>query len=426
MVLTGFFDNIMVAKLGHEELAAAGISNSIFFLISIFPMGVSMAYTTLIGLLVGKNRLNAAHLLVRDSFYITIILSIASSLVIYFSILNFDVFKQSSEVAVLSLPYLKLLMWSLTPMLFFFLAKNVCDGFSYTTGGMIITLTALVLNIFLNWVLIYGKLGFEAYGLNGAGYATIISRVFMAFSMITLLFYSKAVPIYYKTLKLVLSTKKQFRFFKQIWKLGFPTGLQYFFEIAAFACAAIMAGWFGSKPLAAHQLAITLASLTYMFASGIAAGSNISVAKAIGNKNTYNALQYGKAGHILGFISMGIFAIVFFVFDYELAGLFSDDAEVIKMGAGLLVLGAIFQLGDGLQAVSLGLLRGIEDVNKPSIVTFIAYWVFAIPVGYYLSHHSSTTSYFYGVNGIWVGLAIGLTISAIILTYRFYALIRTK
>ncbi|MBT8327016.1 MAG: MATE family efflux transporter, partial [Bacteroidia bacterium] len=388
--------------------------------------GVSMAYTTIIGLLVGKNRINSTHLLVRDSLYITIILSILCSLIIYYSIFHFDFFRQSIEVTQLSLPYLTLLMWSLTPMLLFFLAKNVCDGFSFTRGGMIITLTALVLNVFLNWVLIYGNLGFDAYGLNGAGYATIISRIFMAITMIALLFYSKQVPIHFKILKLVLSTKKHFRFFKQIWKLGFPTGLQYFFEIAAFAFAAIMAGWFGSKPLAAHQLAITLASLTYMFAGGIAAGSNICVAKAMGNRNNTNALNYGKAGHTLGFISMGIFAIAFFVFDYELAGMFSDDSEVIKMGASLLVLGAIFQLGDGLQAVSLGLLRGIEDVNKPSIVTFIAYWIFAIPVGYYLSHHSATTSFFYGVNGIWVGLAIGLTLSAIVLTYRFYALIRTK
>lgn len=426
MVLTGFFDNLMVAKLGHEELAAAGISNSIFFLISIFPMGVTMAYATIISLLLGKNKIQSTHLLVRDSFYITLLLAVFTTFIVFLSIQYFHIFNQTLEVEVLAKPYLLLLMWSLPPMLLFFYSKNVCDGYGYTSGGMIITIIALLINIFLNWVFIYGNLGFSAYGLNGAGYATILSRVFLAVAMFVVMVNASKTPINFAQWKHAFYNYRQFRFFKQIFQLGFPTGLQYFFEIAAFAVAAMMAGWVGSKELASHQLAITLASLTYMFAGGISAGSSICVAKATGNKNTLNALKYGKAGHILGIAVMGIFAIMFLLFNQPLARLFSDDLQVIELGANLLILAAIFQLGDGLQAISVGLLRGLEDVNIPSFVTFIAYWIFAIPLGYYLLNSESVPYLIQGVRGIWVGLALGLTTSAIVLTYRFYYLLRIK
>jgi MATE family multidrug resistance protein len=426
MVLTGFFDSLMVAKLGHVELAASGICNSIFFLISIFPMGVTMAYATIISLLLGRNKIKITHLLVRDSFYVTLFLCLITTLVVYWSIYGFGTFDQTKEVEVLSKPYLTLLMWSLAPMLLFFYSKNICDGYGYTRGGMVITVLALLLNIFLNWVFIYGNLGFSAYGLNGAGYATIISRIFLAAAMFTVLFKSKQTPISFAEWRHSFTNYKQFRFFKQIFKLGFPTGLQYFFEIAAFAVAAMMAGWIGSKELAAHQLAITLASVTYMFAGGISAGSSICVAKATGNKNKENALKYGKAGHVLGVGVMGLFALFFLLFNIPLAQLFSADADVVKLGANLLILAALFQLGDGLQAISVGLLRGIEDVNIPSFVTFVAYWLVAIPLGYFLLHNTSLPEIFIGVKGIWIGLAFGLTISAILLTYRFYYLLRSK
>ncbi len=426
MVLTGFFDSLMVAKLGHVELAASGICNSIFFLISIFPMGVTIAYATIISLLLGRNKIKTTHLLVRDSFYVTLFLCLITTLVVYWSIYGFGTFDQTKEVEVLSKPYLTLLMWSLAPMLLFFYSKNICDGYGYTRGGMVITVLALLLNIFLNWVFIYGNLGFSAYGLNGAGYATIISRIFLAAAMFTVLFKSKHTPISFAEWKHSFTNYKQFRFFKQIFKLGFPTGLQYFFEIAAFAVAAMMAGWIGSKELAAHQLAITLASVTYMFAGGISAGSSICVAKATGNKNKQDALMYGKAGHLLGIGVMGVFAIVFLLFNTPLAQLFSEDTDVVQLGASLLVLAAIFQLGDGLQAISVGLLRGIEDVNIPSLVTFIAYWLVAIPLGYFLLHNNTLPPILIGVKGIWIGLAFGLTLSAILLTYRFYYLLRSK
>lgn len=424
MVLTGFFDSLMVAKIGHEELAAVGISNSIFFLLAIFPMGVTMAFSTITGILQGNKKISLYHYFVKDSFTTTIILSGLISIVIYIITKSFEWINQPENVTQISKPYFTLLNWSLMPMLIFFFAKNISDGFSYTKGGMFVTISALFLNIFLNWVLIYGKLGFTAYGVNGAGYATIVSRVYMAISMLILLFNSSGTPLKFSTFISSLGNSHRIKFYKKIIRLGFPSGLQYFFEVAAFAGAAVMAGWLGARELAAHQLAITIASFTYMFAGGIAAGGSICVAKAYGNKKFNHVKKYGKASWQIGFIVMSFFAIIFLFFNHSLAQLFSDKEDIIQMGAQLLIIAAIFQLSDGIQAISVALLRGITDVKLPSFFIFMAYWVIAIPMGFILSKSSEYDYWLTGLNGIWIALSLGLTISAIGLSYRFYFLLR--
>ena len=426
MVFTGFFDTLMVGKYGYQELAAAGISNGIFFLVAVFPIGVTMALATLVGIFQTKNPDSSFTALARDGSIVTVLLSLLSVSVTYLFIANFHLFKQTPEVALLAIPYLKLLMWSLLPMLLFFFAKNISDGFSFTIGGMVITLIALGLNVFLNWVLIFGNLGFPEYGLNGAGYATIISRVFLAIAMLWAMLKSSSVPISARSLLHSFKSFKGESYFSRIWELGFPTGLQYFFEVAAFAGAAVMAGWLGSKELAAHNLAITIASVTYMFASGISAGGSICVAKAYGNNDHTAVGHYGKASLKIGFYVMLVFASIFFIFNEVLAREFTDEPMVFIMGSELLILAAIFQLSDGIQAVSVGVLRGMADVKTPSLIIFIAYWVIAMPLGYWMSHSTSGFAFWQGVNGIWIGLSIGLTISAGALSYRFYRLLRSK
>jgi MATE family multidrug resistance protein len=426
MVFTGFFDTLMVGQLGYKELAAAGVCNSIFFLVAVFPMGVTMAFATIVSILQGKNKTSSYTLLARDSALVTIGLAVVTSLITYFFIQEFQIFKQTEDVAALATPYLTLLMWSMAPMLVFFFAKNLADGFGFTLGGMVITLAALALNVFLNWVLIFGKFGFPAYGLNGAGYATIISRIFLALTMLWVMLRSDQVPIKARAFFRSFTNFSRITFFRKIWQIGFPTGLQYFFEVAAFAGAAIMAGWLGSQELAAHNLAITLASLTYMFAGGISAGSSICVAKAYGNGNATNVKQFGKAGLVIGLIVMIVFASVFYLFNTQLAQLFTEEPTVLFMGSQLLILAAIFQLSDGVQAISIGILRGIADVKIPSLLIFIAYWIIAMPLGYLMSHSSNTDAFWHGVNGIWIGLSIGLTLSASILSYRFYRLLRSS
>lgn len=421
MILTGFFDNLMVGKLGYNELAAAGICNSIYFLIAVFPLGVTIAYATVTSILQGKNKINSGNLVFRDSALITILLSILTTIILFIAISYFPYFNQTEAVNKLSQPYLKLLALSCTPMLFFSMVKNISDGYGYTKAGMIITLSSLLINIFFNWVFIYGNLGSEAYGLNGAGYATIISRVFAVIGISVLLFSNKNIPIHLKSLKQISGRYKNYRFFKQILRLGIPSGLQYFFEVAAFAFAALMAGWIGAKELAAHQLAISIAAVTYMFASGISSGVSISVANVFGRGQFKEVRTYSNVSLKLTGAIMLVFALVFVIFRTRLAYLFATDPDVIDLGRDLLLIAAIFQLSDGVQAVSLGLLRGIEDVKLPSLLTLVAYWVVAIPIAYFLGIVLD-----YGVRGIWIGLTLGLSCSAALLCIRFYKQLRSK
>lgn len=306
-------------------------------------------------------------------------------------------------------------------MLLFFWVKNIADGLQYTMAGMITTLITLVINVLFNYLLIFGKFGFPALGLNGAGYATIISRTIGFIIVLILLLRYKNKPFSIQEVIAKFKHKARFRYYKQILNLGIPSGLQYFFEVAAFAFAAIMAGWLGAKELAAHQLAITIAAVTYMFVSGISSGASICVAESYGTSAYHKIRRFSFASLSLSVFLMVVFAIVFLIFNTELASMFSDDTEVIKIGAELLIIAAIFQLADGVQAVSVGLLRGIEDVKIPSIFTLLAYWVIAIPVGYFSGIRGELS-----INGIWIGLSLGLTVSAILLCIRFYRLLNTR
>lgn len=411
----------MVGQLGYHELAASGISNSIFFLIAVFPMGVSIAFATIVSILVGKNKKHRILGLIRDAFNVTLILIIICSLFLLLAIYQFDWFRQTAQVNDLSVEYLGLLTISLTPMLLFFWVKNIADGIQYTMAGMITTLITLAVNVLFNYLLIFGKFGFPALGLNGAGYATIISRTIGFIIVLILLLRYKKSPFTLQEVIAKFKSKVRFRFYKQILNLGIPSGLQYFFEVAAFAFAAIMAGWLGAKELAAHQLAITIAAVTYMFVSGISSGTSICVAESYGTASYQKIRRFSFASLSLSMFLMVVFAIGFLLFNKELAALFSKDAEVVAIGAELLIIAAIFQLGDGIQAVSVGLLRGIEDVRVPSLFTLIAYWVIAIPVGYYLGVKGDLS-----INGIWIGLSLGLSVSAVLLCIRFYRLLNTR
>ena len=423
LVLTGFFDNLMVAKLGHEALAAAGICNSIYFLIAVFPLGITISYSTITGIFQGKNHRHSRYIFIRDAFYATVVVSILTIAILNVFIEHFVWFKQEAEVTTLSIPYLKLLTWSFTPMIFFFMFKNIADGHSYTKAGMVVTLTALLINVFLNWVFIYGNLGSPAYGLNGAGYATIISRVYLMLAMAYFLFKSDQVGLDFKKLIKFWNRFKKLPFIPQIRSLGIPTGLQYFYEVSAFVFAAIMAGWISSEALAAHQLSITIASLTFMVASGISAGASISVANSYGKKGWDSVYNFGINAHYLTGSVMLLFALLFVAFRHPLASLFASEPEVLELGAGLLLIAGIFQLADGIQAVSVGLLRGIEDTKIPSWVIFLAYWLFGMPVAYYLGFETSLFG-LKPIYGIWVGLTLGLILTAGLLSTRFYYLLR--
>ncbi|WP_339906232.1 MATE family efflux transporter, partial [uncultured Cyclobacterium sp.] len=288
------------------------------------------------------------------------------------------------------------------------------EGLSQTKQAMFITVLFNLLNIGLNYLLIYGNWGFPELGLNGAGWATLISRVLMAWVLYLYVTRSKRYEKYIRSIKL-----KQIRFsiIKKMLGIGIPTGLQFVFEVGAFSSAAIMMGWIGVNALAAHQIAINLASISYMMASGLSAAAMVRIGNQLGRRDIPKLREVGFSifGNVL--IFMSFFAVMFLIFKNYLPLLYIEDSQVVEMAANLLVIAAVFQLSDGLQVVALGALRGLSDVKVPTLVTLLAYWVVGLPLGYLLAF-----KFHYNELGIWFGLLIGLTLTAIMLFYRFHSL----
>ena len=280
---------------------------------------------------------------------------------------------------------------------------------------MMITILGLVFNFVFNAILINGYLGFPAMGLNGAAVSTLITRILMVIAMLIYLFRAKAFRKYlnkkYKSLPVG-------NLVKQIFKIGVPSGLQFFFEIAAFSFAVVMMGWLGENQLAAHQIAINVASVTYMMASGLGVAGGIRVGEGRGLRSIYKIRMSGNVALLLVGVFMTIMMLLMIFLDRFLIGLYISDAEVVSIAVRLMLIAAVFQLSDGIQVVALGILRGISDVNIPTWITMFAYWVVALPLGYFLGFTLKQDAI-----GVWLGLWAGLTMSAILLTIRFYYMV---
>jgi MATE family multidrug resistance protein len=410
-VSVGVADSMMVGRLGAVELAAASLANSIFFVLLMFGMGISMGITPLVSIAEGKGKMKRISSLFQHGLWINIVTAILLILIILMLSQGLHFLDQPKEVVQITIPYLLIITASMLPFMIFQTFKQFAEGLSQTKQAMYVTIFCNLVNVFLNWVLIYGKLGAPELGLNGAGIATLISRVLMPIMMGWYVIRSKR----YRQFDLQLGIKK-LRFFmiNRILKIGLPTGFQYIFEVSAFSAAAIMMGWIGVNSLAGHQIALNLASISYMMAAGLSTAGMIRVSNQIGKGNQKAMRESGMVVFGMVLVFMFTCAVIFVVFRYTLPTFYIDDTEVIQISASLLVIAGLFQLSDGVQVVGLGVLRGMEDVKFPTIITLIAYWVLGLPLGYFLAFELEM-----GAEGIWYGLLIGLSITAVVLFFRF-------
>lgn len=338
-------------------------------------------------------------------------LSIFLAFAIFFAAGLIEYFDQPPEVQILAKSYMRIIGFSTLPLMVFQTYKQFIEGFSIMKPAMIIAILANLINAFVNWILIFGELGFPRLELNGAGWATFASRLFMAI----------CIMIYVMKSKLFRQYDVSFHFknfnrhiIKKILSLGLPSGFQYFFEIGAFSFAVVMVGWLGTKQLAAHQIAINLASISFMAVLGISVAGSIRVGNAVGMKDISETRRAGFTASLLGAFVMFISGVIFILFRNHLPTLYVQDDQVINYASSLLIIAALFQLSDGTQAVGIGILRGLTDVKIPTAITFIAYWIVGLPIGYLLGF-----TFDLGVQGVWIGLLLGLTTSAILLTLRF-------
>ncbi|MBO6515676.1 MAG: MATE family efflux transporter [Bacteroidia bacterium] len=416
LVLMGLIDNAMVGELGYLPLAAAGISNTVYFIATIFGIGVLMVFSANIAAEQTKDRPKTESL-IGASLFINWLVALFTFGVLLLLHHFFEVFQQTEAINAEARPYFRIVACSVFPMFLYLTLKSVADGHNLTKAAMNATFLALGLNAFLNWVLIFGNLGFKAYGLVGAGYATLIGRCFMAIYVLVYCIRKPEIRFKIST----FWTRLYRKHILTLLKLGIPSGGQFFFEVSAFAGAAIMAGWIGEKDLAAHTIAIQLASITYMFGSGLGVAGMIKTGETWAQKKYKKTLEIGRNTTALVSAFMALFALVFVVFRVPLVRIFSDDAMVIEIASNLMILAALFQFFDGLQAVSLGLLRGMNDTKIPSLITLVVYWAIALPAAYILG-----IVWKLDMVGIWIALTLALILASLFLYRRFLTLSKER
>ena len=410
-IMMGVVDSLMVGGLGATPLAAASIANGLFILILIIGIGVSNAVTPLVAIAVGAKKFDDCGVLFRQSLLVNMTLGLLLMIITYVGADFIVYLNQPQGVVLQAISYTKILGYSIVPAMVFQSYKQFIEGLSIMKPAMIVTILANLINAGFNWILIYGKFGLPELRLDGAGWATFASRIFMGLVLM----------IYVMKLDYFKKFDVSFRFkalnipvIKKILRIGIPSAFQYIFEVGAFSFAVIMVGWLGTKQLAAHQIAINLASISFMSAVGISSAGGIRVGNAVGEQSIKETRRAGFSAILLGASMMASFGIIFVTLNRLLPSLYINDPQVISIASSLLLIAAIFQISDGTQAVGIGILRGLTDVKIPTLITFIAYWVLALPTGYLLAFVFNLK-----VIGIWIGLLIGLTASATMLTLRF-------
>ena len=411
LIMMGVVDSLMVGELGADYLAAAALANHIVILILIIGLGVSMAVTPLVAISIGGGKRDEAQNLFKQSLVVNFSFGIIMTILILISSELVRYLNQPPLVVKYASSYTKILAISIIPWMIYQSYKQFIEGLSITHPPMVVTIIANIVNAFVNWLLIFGNFGFPKLELDGAGIATSASRIFMVIVMIIYVNKSKRFQEFDVTL---IVRKFNNSVIKKILRLGLPSGFQYFFEVGAFSFAVVMVGWLGAKSLAAHQIAINLASISFMAVTGISAAGGIRVGNAVGMGDIKETRRAGFSAVILGASIMFCAGLIFVTLRNYLPSLYISDQDVISIASSLLVIAALFQLSDGTQAVGIGILRGLTDVKAPTLITFIAYWIIGLPVGYILGFIFEL-----GVQGVWIGLLIGLTVSALMLTLRF-------
>ena len=416
--LVGFVDNAMVGQLGTSELAAISLGNSFVFLAMAFGIGFSTAITPLIAESdAKKNKSNTKSILSNGILVciflgavLTIIVLIAKPIIYYMG--------QSEEVVNLAYPYITLVAISLFPLIIFQSFKQFSDGLSFTKIAMISTVIANLINVVINYILIYGKFGFPKLELVGAGIGTLISRFIMVLIIIYLI---KSNPKINQYLDNLFSLKYSSMITKKIINLGYPSALQMMFEVGFFISGIWVCGIIGINYQAANQIALNLSSLTFMVALGLSVAATIRIGNQKGLNDYKNLKRIAISIFLITILIELIFALIFIIFSDLLPWLYLENnnnfdvLETVSLASKLLIIVALFQIFDGIQIVAQGALRGIQDVKIPSMICFLSYIIFGVPIMIYLGLYTNLKA-----TGVWIGFLIGLIIASILLSIRFF------
>jgi MATE family multidrug resistance protein len=421
--LIAIVDNIMVGKLGSTELAAVSLGNSLIFVAMSIGIGFSTAITPIIAEADAENKKGKIRLVFHNGLFLCTILGFVLFGLVVIAKPIMELLQQPKEVITLAKPYLDWVAFSLVPLIIYQGYKQFADGLSLTKYSMYAIVLANIIHVFFNYVLIYGVWGFPKMGIIGAGLGTVISRIAMVVFMHFILAKQEKLKNYFQGFSFNEIKKETI---SKIVNLGFPSAMQMLFEVVLFTAAIWLCGNIGKTSQAANQIALSLASMTFMFAMGLSVVAMIRVGNQKGNQDYKNLVIVARSIFLLAIFIEIIFAILFVLLHNSLPYIFLnmenqaqliDNKEVIAIAAKLLLVAAVFQISDGIQVVVLGALRGLQDVKIPMYITFVAYWVIGFPISYYLGEHTSLKAV-----GVWIGLLAGLSFAAIFLYIRFHFL----
>ena len=406
-----FADNIMVGHLGTSQFAGVGFANALFAMGMVF----CTCFTQGIIPYIGQNYGRGEHRKVSEYFCNGLLLDIlmcVAVMAIMFGVVPFmDRMGQDPQILVYAKEYYRIMVYSLAPFVLFYVIRALTEGVGNTKYTMYITVFCNALNIFINWVLIFGHCGFEAMGVKGAAIATFVSRVVMLAIGIVIMLSGKLYRRYLADMKFSAINMKQF---VDVAKTSFPISLQGLVEVTTFSLAGIMVGWFGQVSLAAHQASQTIITFSFMVAQGVGVAATIRVSHQFGERRFADARKAGFAASHISLVLMAMAGITFILFNDVIPYIFTNDPQVADIASKLLYVAAAFQLFDAVQLSALASLRALADVKWPLITSLISYYLIGLPFAYFAG-----TSFGWGPVGVWIGLLLGLMLAAILFIYRF-------
>lgn len=407
-MLMGVVDTLMVGRIAPEAIGAVGLGSIVYFSVAIFGMGLLLGLDTFVSQSYGAGNLRECHRWLRDGIHLAVLATIPLMAITFGLVAVMPVIGLHPDVQVLTAPYVNVVAWGSLPLLLYAAFRRYLQALGLVWPVMITLIAANLVNAGANWVLIYGNLGMPAMGVTGAAWATNLGRVFMAVSLLVVIVrheHAHKVGLFD-----VPFLQVEWDRLARLFRLGAPAATQLTAEVGVFGAVAVLAGRIDPIALAAHQVALNLASVTFMMPLGLASAGAVRVGHAIGRRSVEEAASAGGAVIALALGFMSASAVLFIVGAEPLARLFTDDPAVVATGVMLIRVAAAFQLFDGLQVVTTGALRGLGDTRTPMFTNLVGHWLIALPIaavgGFTLG---------YGVVGLWVGLCVGLTLVGLFL-----------
>ena len=403
----GVVDTMMVGRISAEAIGAVSIGGIAFHTVIVFGIGLLLGLDTLVSQAYGAGKLDDCHRSLLQSVYLSLMLSPVLMGLAWLYIPFLRVWGIHGAVEAQAIPYMKALIWSVGPLMLYTAFRRYLQGMGEVRAIMVVLISANVVNVLANWALVFGHLGFPAFGTAGAGWATCISRTYMCLALFGYVLYQER---HYETGLSRVSMRIDVARIRSLLSLGLPAATQITLELGVFAVATTLIGKLDAVSLASHQIALNCAAVMFMVPLGISSAGAVRVGHALGRRDIATARVAGWVALLLGVIFMSGAAIVFFLAPRWILRLFTTDAAVLSTGVSLLYIAALFQISDGIQVVATGVLRGAGETRIPMLSNLVGHWFIGLPIGFVLGFSRG-----WGAPGVWVGLCVGLTTVAVVL-----------